>query len=172
MGRVAAYPQLRSNALFDHPVTGNGGKERITPLHLEIVERLAALLAVAGIADNPAGPLFPAVRSPRGQGRDGFRREPMTRAVEKLIGRYDAALGLDPSVTVHSPGVTALTTARERGIGYHQSAGLRGACRSTNNVNLYPVKGSTQQEPSRHTEILTRPSLQSRQRPIRALHLI
>jgi integrase/recombinase XerD len=97
-------------------VTGKGGKERITPLHLEAVERLAAWLAVPGIAANPAGPLFPAARSSRGLGRDGFRPEPMTtRAVEKLIGRYVEALGLDPHVTVHSLRVTALTTARERG---------------------------------------------------------
>jgi integrase/recombinase XerD len=38
-----------------------------------------------------------------------------TRAVEKLIDRYLAALGLDPNVTVHSLRVMALTTARERG---------------------------------------------------------
>jgi integrase/recombinase XerD len=97
-------------------VTGKGGKERTTPLHLEAVERLAAWLAVPGIRDDPAGPLFPAARSARGMGRDGFRPEPMsTRAVEKLIGRYVEALGLDPNVTVHSLRVTALTTARERG---------------------------------------------------------
>ena len=69
-----------------------------------------------GVKEDPAGPLFPAARSPRGQGRDGFQPDPMTtRAVEKLIGRYVAALGLDPNVTVHSLRVTALTTARERG---------------------------------------------------------
>jgi integrase/recombinase XerD len=51
-----------------------------------------------------------------GGGRDGFRPRPMTTmAVEKLIGRYVVALGLDPNVTVHSLRVTALTTARERG---------------------------------------------------------
>jgi integrase/recombinase XerD len=38
-----------------------------------------------------------------------------TRAVEKLIGRYVEALGLDLNVTVHSLRVTALATARERG---------------------------------------------------------
>jgi integrase/recombinase XerD len=38
-----------------------------------------------------------------------------TRAIEKLISRYVAALKLDPNVTVHSLRVTALTTARERG---------------------------------------------------------
>jgi integrase/recombinase XerD len=96
-------------------ITGKGGKERTTPLHLEAVERLAEWLAVPGIND-PAGPLFPAARSPRGMGRDGFAAEAMTtRAVEKLIGRYVKMLGLDAAVTVHSLRVTALTTARERG---------------------------------------------------------
>jgi integrase/recombinase XerD len=60
-------------------------------------------------------------------GRDGFASTAMTtRAVEKLIGRYVAALGLDPNVTVHSLRVTALTTARERGsdiIDLHEFAG-------------------------------------------------
>jgi hypothetical protein len=71
---------------------------------------------VPGIAANPAGPLFPATQSPRGRGQDGFRPEAMTtRAVEKLIGRYVAALSHDPSVTVHSLRVTAFTTVRERG---------------------------------------------------------
>jgi hypothetical protein len=37
-----------------------------------------------------------------------------TRAIEKLIGRYVEALGLDPNVTVDSLRVTALTTAREQ----------------------------------------------------------
>jgi integrase len=97
-------------------ITGKGGKERTTPLHLKAVERLAEWLAVPGINDDPAGPLFPAARSARGMGRDGFAAKAMTaRAVEKLIGRYVAALGLDPNVTVHSLRVTALTTARERG---------------------------------------------------------
>lgn len=97
-------------------IVGKGGKERTTPLHLEAVERLGEWLAVPGIAGDPAEPLFPAARSPRGMGRDGFAAKPMTtRAVEKLIGRYVEALGLDPNVTVHSLRVTALTTARERG---------------------------------------------------------
>jgi integrase/recombinase XerD len=97
-------------------ITGKGGKERTTPLHLEAVERLAKWLAVPGIKENPAGPLFPPARSARGMGRDGFAVTAMTtRAVEKLIGRYIEVLGLDPNVTVHSLRVTALTTARERG---------------------------------------------------------
>src|SRR5208337_3415895 len=97
-------------------ITGKDNKERTTPLHMEAVEKLAAWLALPGIGDDPAQPLFPAAKTARGKGRDGFRAKPMTtRTVEKLIGRYVAALGLDPNVTVHSLRVTALTTARERG---------------------------------------------------------
>src|SRR5262249_47009083 len=49
-------------------------------------ERLAEWLAVPGIKDDPAGPLFPATRSARGRGRDGFAAKAMTtKAVEKLI---------------------------------------------------------------------------------------
>ena len=60
--------------------------------------------------------MFPAAKTPRGLGRDGFRDEAISiRGVEKLIERYVAILGLDPNVTVHSLRVTALTTARERG---------------------------------------------------------
>ncbi len=112
--RVRDYKTSGEHRILN--ITGKGGKERTTPLHLEAVERLAAWLAVPGVRDDPAGPLFPAARSPRGMGRDGFANTAMTtRGVEKLIDRYVTALGLDPNVTVHSLRVTALTTARERG---------------------------------------------------------
>ena len=111
--RVRDYKTSGEHRILN--ITGKGGKERTTPLHLEAVERLAAWLAVSGITEQ-AGPLFPPARSPRGMGRDGFAAKAMTtRAVEKLIGRYVKALSLDPNVTVHSLRVTALTTARERG---------------------------------------------------------
>jgi integrase/recombinase XerD len=97
-------------------ITGKGNKERTTPMHLEAVERLAEWLAIPGIGDNPAAPLFRPQRSARNHGKDGFRPKAMTtRAVEKLIERYVKALNLDVNVTVHSLRVTALTTARERG---------------------------------------------------------
>jgi len=97
-------------------ITGKGNKERTTPVHPEAVERLAAWLELPGICDDAAAPLFRPQRSARNHDRDGFRSRPMnTRAVEKLIGRYVEALGLDANITVHSLRVTALTTARERG---------------------------------------------------------
>ena len=111
--RVRDYKTSGEHRILN--ITGKGSKERITPLHLEAVERLSEWLAVPDI-NELAGFLFPPARSPRGMGRDGFAGKGMTtRAVEKLIGRYVAALGLDPNVTVHSLRVTALTTARERG---------------------------------------------------------
>jgi integrase/recombinase XerD len=97
-------------------ITGKGNKDRTTPLHLEALEKLAAWLALPGVADDPAAPLFRPQRSGRKNGKDGFRPKPMTtRAVEKLIERYVKILGLDANVTVHSLRVTPLTTARERG---------------------------------------------------------
>lgn len=97
-------------------IHGKGGKERRVPLHLEAVERLEAWLDIAGIRGEMSGPLFRPVISARGLGRDGFELSPLTkRAVQKLIANYVRRLKLDPSVTVHSLRVTALTTAREQG---------------------------------------------------------
>jgi hypothetical protein len=45
-GNAASLPD------YGKAVTGKGGKERTTPLHLEAVERLAAWLAMPGIADK------------------------------------------------------------------------------------------------------------------------
>jgi integrase/recombinase XerD len=97
-------------------IHGKGGKERIVPLHKEAEERLEAWLDIAGIRNQPLGPLFRPVRSSRGFGQDGFAARPLTRrAIQKLVEAYVRQLTLDPNVTVHSFRVTALTTARERG---------------------------------------------------------
>lgn len=97
-------------------VYGKGGKERLVPLHLEAVERLADWLSVAEIIEDRQGPLFRPVVTPRGQGRDGFQRSKLTtRSVEYVVKGYAGEVGLDPAVSVHSLRVTALTTARERG---------------------------------------------------------
>jgi integrase/recombinase XerD len=97
-------------------ILGKGGKERTVPLHVEAVERIRAWISAADLGNDGSGPLFRPVLTARGQGRDGFRRAALTiRGVEYLVERYVRTLRLDPSVTVHSFRVTALTTARERG---------------------------------------------------------
>lgn len=98
-------------------VYGKGGKERRIPLHPEAIDRLEAWLDVAGIREDPSGPLFRAAATARGAGRDGFRSTRLTRrAIQFLVKRYAQSVGLDPAVTVHSFRVTALTTAREQGV--------------------------------------------------------
>lgn len=98
-------------------VYGKGGKERRIPLHPEAVDRLEAWLDAGGLRDDPKGPLFRAVATARGAGRDGFRVTPLTRrAIQFMVKRYALILGLDPEITVHSFRVTALTTAREKGV--------------------------------------------------------
>lgn len=97
-------------------IFGKGGKKRTVPLHVEAVERLIQWIDAAAIADDRLGPLFRPAASPRGHGRDGFRRSSLTtRSVEHMVKRYARQIGLDVAVTVHSLRVTALTTARERG---------------------------------------------------------
>jgi integrase/recombinase XerD len=84
-------------------------------LHPEAVERLEAWLGTMGEV-SPSTPLFLAPQTSRGQGRDGFTTNGLTkRSIQKLVERYAEKLRLDPGVTVHSFRVTALTTARERG---------------------------------------------------------
>ncbi len=97
-------------------VYGKGGKERRVPLHPEAFERLEAWIQVAGIGADAGGPLCRPPLSARGEGKDGFRRQALTRrAVQFLVARNVKKLGLEAAVTVHSFRVTALTTARERG---------------------------------------------------------
>jgi integrase/recombinase XerD len=112
--KVGSYKQNGVHRVL--VIHGKGQKERQVPLHPEAAEQLEAWLTVAGIRGDLAGPLFRPVMTARGHGVDGFSPSPLTkRAIQKLIEGYVHRLGLDPSVTVHSFRVTALTTARERG---------------------------------------------------------
>lgn len=111
--RVSDYKTTAGHKVLE--IRGKGGKERRVALHPEAVERIEAWLSVFG--DRSSGtPLFLAPITARGQGRDGFTNNALTRrAVQKLVERSVKRLRLDPAVTVHSFRVTALTTARERG---------------------------------------------------------
>jgi integrase/recombinase XerD len=112
--RVGSYKQSGVHRILE--IHGKGGKERVVPLAAEAAERLEAWLDAAGIRDDLAGPLFRPVMAGRGYGATGFAAKPLTRrAVQKLVAAYVRRLKLDPSVTVHSLRVPALTTARENG---------------------------------------------------------
>jgi integrase/recombinase XerD len=112
--KVGDYKSSGGHRILE--ISGKGGKERRVPLHPEAFERLESWLTVAGFRDELDGPMFRPVFTPRGHGADGFHRSALCRrAVQLLVKKLVGRLGLDPSVTVHSFRVTALTTARERG---------------------------------------------------------
>jgi integrase/recombinase XerD len=135
-----------------------GNKERTTPLHRQAVEKLAAWLALPGISDDPAAPLFRPLRSARNHGRDGIRPKPMTSgAVDKLIERYVVALGLDPNVTVHSLRVTALTTARERASDIIDLQDLAGHANPRTMLTHIRTRDRLSKSPAYDPEILNSP---------------
>ncbi|QDV61964.1 tyrosine-type recombinase/integrase [Crateriforma conspicua] len=71
----------------------------------------------AKIEKDRSGPLFRPSLSPRGQGRDGFKRGRMTiRSIQRLVKKYCLAVGIDEEVSVHSLRVTAATEADKAGI--------------------------------------------------------
>jgi integrase/recombinase XerD len=84
-----------------------------TPVH--------AWIKAIGIEADRGGPLFRPALSPRGKGRDGFVRKPMTvRAIQQLIKRYCQQVGIDQAVSVHSLRVTAATEADRAGVELRQ----------------------------------------------------
>ena len=71
----------------------------------------------ADIASEKRGPLFRPTQSPRGGGRDGFKRERLSiRPIQRLLKKYCEQVGIDPEVSVHSLRVTAATEADRAGI--------------------------------------------------------
>ena len=74
-------------------------------------------IATADVATDKRGPLFRPGNSPRGNGKDGFKRKPMTvRAIQKLVKKYCDAVRIDHAVSVHSMRVTAATEADRAGV--------------------------------------------------------
>lgn len=111
--RIGDYKTTAGHKVLE--IRGKGGKERRVALHPEAAERVEAWISTM-CAASPNAPLFLSPRTSRGQGRDGFTANGLTkRSIQKLVERYAKRLRLDPAVTVHSFRVTALTTARERG---------------------------------------------------------
>jgi integrase/recombinase XerD len=98
-------------------IRGKGGRERRIPLHPEAVERLMGWIDVASHGDDPEAPLFSAALTARGNGFDGFHRRPLSRrAIQAIVKRFLRETGLNPAATVHSLRVTAITTARDKGV--------------------------------------------------------
>lgn len=113
--RVKDVRQSGHHTVLD--IRGKGGRERRVPLHPEAVERLMAWLKIAPRGDDPEAPLFSAAFTARGKGFDGFHRRLLSRrAIQAIVKRFLRETGLNPAATVHSLRVTAITTARDKGV--------------------------------------------------------
>lgn len=101
------------------------------------------------IAQDRGGPLFRPTLTPRGNGSDGFKRKHMTtRAIQKLVKKYAARIGLDVAVTVHSLRVTATTEGDKAGssilelqqwLGHADPRTTIGYIRSSQNLDRSPA---------------------------------
>ena len=98
-------------------IRGKGNTTRkgvIPPLAATVVRQW---IETAGIGEERNGPLFRPGQSPRGKGKDGFRRERMTvRSLQKMLKKHCAAVGIERAVSIHSLRVTAATEADRAGV--------------------------------------------------------
>ena len=98
-------------------IKGKGQKDRKGVVPPVAAKAINDWIALAEIADQKRGPLFRPTKSPRGRGRDGFRRERLTiRPIQRLVKKYCVATGIDDAVSVHSLRVTAATEADRAGV--------------------------------------------------------
>ena len=136
-------------------ITGKGGKERTTPLHLEAVERLAAWLAVPGIADQPGQAALSrrplgTRHGPRWLRRHGDDDQGRAQAHQTLCRRPGPRSQRGHAFPAgHGPDHRPRTRQR-----HHRLAGFRRARRPANDAHLHPQPRPAQQEPGLRAEIL------------------
>jgi integrase/recombinase XerD len=94
-------------------VTRKGGRREALAINPQAAQRLRAYLAIAGHGDQLDAPLF---RPLRGNGKPfdpAGRMDP--DAIDRLVRKYAAAIGLGRGYSAHSMRATFITTALENG---------------------------------------------------------
>jgi len=98
-------------------IKGKGNETRKGVLPPVAASPVNLWLKTAGVQRDRSGPLFRPGKSPRGKGRDGFKRERLAvRTIQESIKKYCAQVGIDEAVSVHSLRVTAATEADKSGV--------------------------------------------------------
>ena len=98
-------------------IKGKGNSDRKGVIPPVAARAINEWIALADIANDKSGPLFRPTMSPRGRGRDGFKRQRLTiRPIQRLVKKYCQAAGIDDAVSVHSLRVTAATEADRAGV--------------------------------------------------------
>lgn len=105
---------LHQNRGFDAlRIMRKRGRREALAIHAETAARIGAFLDAAGHAADLDGPLFRPLR------HNGKRREPRRRmdpdAIDRVVRKYAARIGLTRGYSAHSMRATFITTALENG---------------------------------------------------------
>jgi integrase/recombinase XerD len=90
-----------------------GGEDLSLAINPQTAQRIEEYLAVAGHGEDRDGPLFRPIR--QNQRRRDPRRHLHPQAVDRVLRKYAAALGLDSGYSAHSMRATFITTALNNG---------------------------------------------------------
>jgi integrase/recombinase XerD len=105
---------LRQNRGYDSlRVVRKGGRRDALAINPQTAARLRAYLELAGHGADLDGPLFRPLR-PNGKRREE-RRAMDPDAIDRVVRKFAAALGLDRGYSAHSMRATFITTALENG---------------------------------------------------------
>ena len=105
---------LHQNRGFDAlRVTRKGGRRDALAINPQTAARLRAYLEKAGHAADIDGPLFRPL-SHNGK-QDDARRHMDPDAIDRMVRKYAAKIGLDRGYSAHSMRATFITTALENG---------------------------------------------------------
>jgi integrase/recombinase XerD len=111
---VLKVGDLHQNRGYDSlRVTRKGGWRDALAINPQTAARLRAYLEAAGHAGDSEGPMFRPLK------HNGKRQEERRRmdpdAIDRVVRKYAAALGLDRGYSAHSMRATFITTALENG---------------------------------------------------------
>jgi len=105
---------LHQNRGFDSlRVVRKGGRRDALAIHPNVAQRIRVYLDAAGHADDLDGPMFRPVR--HNQKAKEFRRHMDPDAIDRVLRKHAAAIGLTRGYSAHSMRATFITTALENG---------------------------------------------------------
>jgi integrase/recombinase XerD len=105
---------LHQNRGFDAlRVRRKGGRREALAINPQAAQRIRAYLEIAGHGDQPEAPLFRPVRGNQKPFDPGRRMDP--DAVDRVVRKYAARIGLTRGYSAHSMRATFITTALENG---------------------------------------------------------
>lgn len=109
-----AVGDLHQNRGYDSlKITRKGGRRDALAINPQTTVRLRAYLEAAGHGADSNGPLFRPLRHNGKQ--DAERRHMDPDAIDRVVRKYAALLGLDRGYSAHSMRATFITTALENG---------------------------------------------------------